>query len=134
MAEPRTELVDAMIVARDESKGATRAVKLGWAIKLGEYGVLSKRQIALVVDIPAFYVLDVVDKEDYSGGRFAPESLELIREAIDLLETDEKEAMHKMWAAHKMGTSVTMLSRLTGLTLNTIKGRFIKIRKETEGE
>lgn len=132
--EPQYDLVDLMVEAHREVEGKPRSERLVWAKRLGEYGILSKRQIGTIVGVFSTYLTDIVEKENRSGGRLEVESLPFIRNGVHALESDEPRAMELLYDAWRTGTSIPLLARLSGLTLNTLKARLYKIRAGVQGD
>lgn len=123
MAKPMTELVELMIEARDGLDGRPREERLAMAARLGAHGVLSKNQVGKLVNLPSARLADAFEKTSKTGGRFDAENLELIKAAIDATDSDGKGNDEELHAAWKAGTSIGLLATLTGLSLDTARGR-----------
>lgn len=87
---------------------------------LAAQGLWSKAQIVALSGATSTFVKKNVEKTDHTGGKFNPDSLDLILEMFDLMQAGEKNP--KLTAAIvDAGTSVRMLSRLTGRPEPSIK-------------
>lgn len=99
-----------------------RPARFAAAEELGAFGVLSSRQIGLIVGLPHTYVNGLMSKKDKTGGRFRPEAL-----APLLRIAQEGKAVDDADIAEALGSVSTWLAaRLTGVPRTTLLRRFEK--------
>jgi len=97
-----------------------RQAALDSALALGETGMFSKRQIALICDLPLPLVNSTIVKNERTGGRFNPEHLPLIHDLALAFEQGVRDRALCRAIVGKQ-TSAHMVSRLTGIPLTTVE-------------
>lgn len=95
---------------------------------LAGQGIWSKAQIANITGATSTYVKKNVEKTDHTGGRFNPDTFDLILELVDINQAGERNP-RLVAAIVDAGTSVRMLSRLSGRTESSLKFE-IKVKEE----
>jgi hypothetical protein len=128
MADNRKAVRDALDIYRrnagfDEFQ-RDEAVKL-----LIEHGVWSITHITQIAGVSRHYARQRFDKSDHTGGRFNPDTLELILEEFalkDARETNPRLTAHIV----QQGTSSGFLARLLGQPWSSVKWR---VRRANEG-
>lgn len=91
------------------------------AIKtLVDHGCWSGRQIVKITGAPDALVRMFTTKTDRTGGRFNPDTLELIQEAIVLRDSNDWNP-YLIRAIHERGTSLKVLALLLGASVSTVK-------------
>ena len=100
----------------------SREVLVNEAVALGEWGIYSKRQVALFTGLRPALINDLLPKSDRTGGTLKPESLGYI---IILMRTTarEEDDCQAIADALKAGVSSIMLARLTGRSQSTLSRR-----------
>lgn len=95
---------------------------------LAAQGIWSKAQITTITGATSAYVKKNVDKTDHTGGRFNPDTFDLILELFDINQAGDRNPRLTATIV-EAGTSVRMLSRLTGRTESSLKFE-IKVKEE----
>jgi hypothetical protein len=101
----------------------TRQQRVDDAVALGETGVFSNNNIALIVGLDVGMVGRLTGKTDKTGGRFNPEGLPLI------LDLSLAWRAHKICDAHLVraivgaGVSPSIVAKLTGISRGTLYSR-----------
>jgi hypothetical protein len=125
----RLYAINEAIWIRDNAKNMSKEVLVEKLQNLAEYDVFSNRQLSAICNgiIKHNSIGLYIKKQDKSGGRFSPLSLEDIREALFSKErglVDYKSVEKAILA----GTSQGMISKLTGINQSSISRRFVNER------
>lgn len=96
---------------------------------LAGHGLWSRRQIMAITGGTEHAVRSTFTKGDHTGGRFNPDTLDLLLELFELQDMNEQNPHLIAYIVDK-GTSVRMLSRLSGIPESTIKWLQGKARAE----
>lgn len=110
---------------RDNAKKISRELLIEKAQDLAEYGLFSNRQISKIsggvlnhVTLSAY-----IPKENKTGGRFSPQSLEDIAQVLFSKERNRIDYA-SVKRAMDLGTSQGMIARLTGVSQSSISKKF----------
>lgn len=89
---------------------------------LAGHGIWSLAHIAAIVGVSRDFVRTRYDKSDHTGGRFNPETLDLILEEFELKDRNES---NEFLTARiiELGTSSGLLAKLIGQPWSTVKWR-----------
>lgn len=87
---------------------------------LAAHGLWSRRQIMAITGAGEYRVRLAVGKVDRTGGRFNPDTLDLLLELFEIQDQNEQNP-HLIALIIDMGTSARMLSRLSGIPESTVK-------------
>jgi hypothetical protein len=125
----RLYAINEAIWIRDNAKNMSKELLVHRLQDLSEYDMFSNRQLSAICNgiIKHNSIGLYIRKEDKSGGRFSPKSLEDIREALFSKErgsVDYKSVEKAVLA----GTSQGMVSKLTGINQSSISRRFVNER------
>ncbi len=130
MTDSRKEVRQALDIYKRretfDTEQLERAVKL-----LASHNLWSMAQVSAISGATKPVVYRLMTKEDHTGGRFNPETLDLILEEIEL--KDRNETNRALTAKIlSMGTSSYMLGKLIGQPVASVKWRAASWRK-TQG-
>lgn len=125
----RLYAINEAIWIRDNAENMSKELLVRRLQDLSEYDMFSNRQLSAICNgiIKHNSIGLYIRKEDKSGGRFSPASLEDIREALFSKErgsVDYKSVEKAVLA----GTSQGMVSKLTGINQSSISRRFVNER------
>lgn len=127
-----TEQLKLAAAAYADSKTAPRDTRIRHAIKLGETGLFSLRQIASITGAPLHDVAEVVRKTDKAGGKLNPDALPLLIEASEAEDEADQRAL--IYSAYVYGASANAISALLGLKLSQVWHRIRRRKAEIEEE
>lgn len=121
----RLYAINEAIWIRDNGHNMSKEVLVHKLQDLAEYDLFSNRQLSAICNgiIKHNSISAYIKKQDKSGGRFSPASLEDIREALFSKERGrvDYKSIEKALLA---GTSQGMISKLTGINQSSISRRF----------
>lgn len=110
---------------RDNAKKVSKEVLIEKAQDLAEYGLFSNRQISKISGgvLSNVTVNTYIPKENKTGGRFSPQSLEDI---ATILFSKEKGRIDYVTVKKVLdaGTSQGMIAKLTGVSQSSISKKF----------
>lgn len=117
----RTPLEQALTAyTRHRTDDRRAQVHVDDAITLAQTGIFSIRNIIAITGLPENFANDLIEKHDKVGGRLNPETLTLMQdlwmERAQRLPIDRT----KVSTVLNLGTSQSMLSKLTGIPQQTI--------------
>lgn len=121
MIDHRKELKEALQIHRKRKTFDAQQREEAVGI-LAQHGIWSMVQIGAISNAPASLVYAVAGKTDRTGGRFNPDTLELLLEEIALKDSSEVNVLLTSRIA-EMGTSSYMIAKLTGIHPATVKYR-----------
>lgn len=106
---------------RDDSETAERDSLLPLVKQISDFGVFSNRQIAKIANNKIHHniISKITKKSTKTGGAINPKSLEDIRELLFGSETGNV-SWDLVEKVIKAGTSMTMISKLTGISKSTM--------------
>lgn len=110
---------------RDNARKISKELLIEKAQDLAEYGLFSNRQISKISDgvLSHVTVSTYIPKENKTGGRFSPQSLEDI--ALVLFSKERNRVDYNaVKRAMDAGTSPGMIARLTGVSQSSISKKF----------
>ena len=96
---------------------------------LGSQGLWSQRQMSAITGATPFFVAQRNTKTDTTGGKFNPQTFDLLLEAIELYDAGETNR-HLLRRIFEAGTSVFMMSRLIGIPVSTIQWNIKRAKGE----
>lgn len=104
----------------DPSGNRAKQVAVDDAAMLGECGIFSNRNIALITGLEPDFVGEITGKKDKTGGRFNPEALPLIYD-LRLQWSLARVVSHgDVRTIVELGVSPGMLAKLTGISRTAI--------------
>lgn len=106
-----TDLLNKAVAAYAVSDMIPRPERIALAKELGEFGLLSKRQIAAIVRVDVTELTTVFEKKDSRGGKLNPKTLPLIASAMT---KDGHDRLDLLLEAYEMGTGIGTIVTLTG--------------------
>lgn len=90
---------------------------------LGECGVFSNRNIALITGLAHTTVADLTGKATRTGGRLNPESLPMLLDAAQHWLRYHAVDVQSVQVAIDLGTSIGMVEKLAGIPHSTLQRR-----------
>jgi hypothetical protein len=115
-----TPLEQALIAWSKVKDPNNRQPQVDDAVSLGETGMFSNIQIALITGLQVNFVNELLTKPDKTGGRFTPEALPFLHDIAQAWAYDytvDKDAVRFVVG---LGVSPGMVSRLTGISTRAI--------------
>jgi hypothetical protein len=101
-------------------RGGDRQRQLDDCVELAEWKLLSNRHLSAITGLPEATVAAISKKSDHSGGRLNVTTLPLLL----AIEQDWKRGHENGWLMRQVveqGTSMGMLSLITGISFNDVR-------------
>ena len=115
------EALNLAIWLRDNCDSMSRVKLLEEVERLGEYRIFSSRQICAIVNnnLSHSVIAKKIQKGDKTGGALNPGTLDILRNVL-YSRAEDKRDIKLIQDAFGMGTSQSMIARLTGIPQSTI--------------
>lgn len=115
------EALNLAIWLRDNCDNMSKSRLLDEVEKLGEYKLFSSRQICAIINnnLTHSTIAKTIQKGDKTGGALNPGTLDILRNVL-YSRAEDKRDIKLIQDAFGMGTSQSMIARLTGIPQSTI--------------